>query len=174
LSDDLPVGRVGLQQKNLRAGSIAGSALHTIGYQGLNLEQFLAALHAHEIETVVDVRELPLSRKRGFSKKALAAHLNLSGVRYIHVPALGCPRAIRYQYRADGDWRRYEAAFLEYLDTQGGALATLAATACKSKSALLCFEADANYCHRRIVADAVARLTDMPVVHIPHPSAVVA
>jgi Protein of unknown function, DUF488 len=43
---------------------------------------------------VVDVHELPLSRKRGFSKKSLATHLELNGLRYNHMAARGCPRAI--------------------------------------------------------------------------------
>jgi Protein of unknown function, DUF488 len=51
----------------------------------------LAALPAHVIATVVDVRELPLSRKRVFPEKSLALHLELNGVRYIHKAARGCP-----------------------------------------------------------------------------------
>ena len=50
-------------------------------------------LREHDIETVVDVRELPLSRKPGFSKKTLAATLNLSGLDYVHISALGLPEA---------------------------------------------------------------------------------
>jgi Protein of unknown function, DUF488 len=41
---------------------------------------FLGALRKHGIRTVVDVRELPLSRKPGFSKKTLADRLLLNGV----------------------------------------------------------------------------------------------
>jgi uncharacterized protein (DUF488 family) len=109
-------------------------------------------------ETVIDVRELPLSRKPGLSKKALATRLARSGVRYIHIPALGCPRAIRHRYRTDGDWVRYEQAFLEHLDMQQDPLARLADIISASKSALLCFEANPEFCHRRIVAAAVARV----------------
>ena len=49
---------------------------------------------AHAIATVVDVHELPSPRKRGFSKKSLAIHLELNGVRYIHMPVRDSPRAI--------------------------------------------------------------------------------
>ena len=44
----------------------------TIGYEGLDIGAFMSLLAEHGIETVVDIRELPLSRKPGFSKKALA------------------------------------------------------------------------------------------------------
>src|SRR4051794_12371085 len=53
--------------------------LFTVGYQGLDVGSFLSLLAESAIETVVDVRELPLSHKRGFSKKGLAEALTLSG-----------------------------------------------------------------------------------------------
>ncbi|WP_317134813.1 DUF488 family protein [Rhodoferax lithotrophicus] len=42
--------------------------LFTLGYEGLVLDAFIARLQAAQVKTVVDVRELPLSRKKGFSK----------------------------------------------------------------------------------------------------------
>jgi uncharacterized protein (DUF488 family) len=54
--------------------------LFSIGYEGLNFDEFMSLLSKHGIETVVDIRELPLSRKPGFSKKALANALNLTSV----------------------------------------------------------------------------------------------
>ena len=54
------------------------TALFTIGYEGRALDELIAELQAHRIDRVIDVRELPLSRRRGFSKtplrEALAAH----------------------------------------------------------------------------------------------------
>lgn len=140
--------------------------LYTVGYEGIDANGFLSLLHRHAIGTVVDVRELPLSRKTGFSKKALANTLDLSGLGYIHLPDLGCPKPIRQRYRVDGDWKRYREGFKRHLDSQDGALADLASMAAISSCALLCFEADYNYCHRSMVADAVKRLSGIPVVHI--------
>ncbi len=140
--------------------------IHTIGYEGIDIGRFLSLLRVHDIETVVDVRELPLSRKPGFSKKALAGTLNLNGLEYVHIPNLGCPKPIRDRYRADSNWKRYKEGFLKYLNTRGEALADLASMAAISKCALLCFEADYNYCHRSMVADAVRQLSGMRVCHI--------
>ncbi len=47
--------------------------LFTIGYEGAQLADFLATLACHRVSVVVDVRELPLSRRKGFSKNRLAA-----------------------------------------------------------------------------------------------------
>jgi uncharacterized protein (DUF488 family) len=38
--------------------------IYTIGYEGIDINGFLSLLRRHKIETVVDVRELPLSRRR--------------------------------------------------------------------------------------------------------------
>jgi uncharacterized protein (DUF488 family) len=140
--------------------------IYTIGYEGIGIDRFLSSLQAHDIETVVDIRELPLSRKPGFSKKILSDTLNLSGLDYVHIPALGCPKPIRNRYRADGNWKRYQEDFLKYLETQGETIADLASMAAISNCALLCFEADYNYCHRSMVADAVRQLSGMRVCHI--------
>ena len=86
--------------------------IYTIGYEGIDVQQFFMLLKEHNIETVVDVRELPLSRKPGFSKKILATALKLSGLEYTHLADLGCPKPIRDRYRADADWRSYKEEFL--------------------------------------------------------------
>jgi uncharacterized protein (DUF488 family) len=123
-------------------------------------------LKKHGVETVVDVRELPLSRKPGFSKRILAAALNLSGMEYTHLADLGCPKPIRDRYRADDDWEQYKKGFLKYLKTQKNAIEQLAELASSSNCALLCFEADYSHCHRSMVADAVKQRSGMGVSHI--------
>lgn len=138
----------------------------TIGYEGLDLNQFMSLLAEHDVETVVDIRELPLSRKPGFSKTALAKVLNLSSLEYVHMVALGCPREVRDGYRADGDWNRYTMGFLNHLKTQKEAIAELAELAESSTCALLCYEADFRFCHRSMVANAVHKQCGATVRHI--------
>ena len=80
--------------------------LFTLGYEGLTIEAFITRLQTAQVKTVVDVRELPLSRKKGFSKSAFCAALSAHGMAYLHAPALGCPKPIRNQYKVDGNWHR--------------------------------------------------------------------
>ena len=77
-------------------------SVFTVGYEGLDIDTFVELLAKHNIDTVVDISELPLSRKCGFSKKALGSALLLHGHEYVHMAALGCPKPVRNEYRDDG------------------------------------------------------------------------
>lgn len=138
----------------------------TFGYEGLSLKAFIARLKSAGVETVIDVRANPLSRKPGFSKRALSAALQRAGIDYDHRPAVGCPKPIRDRYRNDGDWAAYTRGFLAYLKGQNEELKEIARIARSSRSCLLCFEADFNRCHRTYVARAVAKLDALQVKHL--------
>lgn len=138
----------------------------TFGYEGLDVGEFISCLARHEIGTVVDVREVPLSRKPGFSKKTLAGFLKLAGVGYVHMADLGCPKPVRDRYRADGDWHSYTEGFLQHLGQQDAAIAGLAELAGASRCALVCYEADFNFCHRSLVANALSEYCGVNVSHI--------
>jgi uncharacterized protein (DUF488 family) len=140
--------------------------LYTFGYEGQELPAFIARLKLARVRQVVDVREMPLSRKKGFSKNALAAALTDSGIAYAHMPALGCPKKIRHQYKEDGDWQAYEQGFLSYLKTQADAVLTVARLAREKAVCLVCFEADYHRCHRRMVARAAAGRGAPSVIHL--------
>ena len=78
----------------------------------LTIEAFIARQQAAQMKTVVNVRELPLSRKNSFSKSAFCAVLSAHGIAYLHAPALSCPKPVRNQYKADGTWQTYIREFL--------------------------------------------------------------
>jgi uncharacterized protein (DUF488 family) len=140
--------------------------IFTFGYEGLSLDAFIQRLSAAGVETVVDVRANPLSRKPGFSKRALAAALNAVGIAYIHVPAMGCPKLVRDRYKRDADWAAYTRGFLAHLKGERETLAEISGIAERSSSCLICFEADFNRCHRTYVARAAAKQGGFEVVHL--------
>lgn len=140
--------------------------LFTIGYEGLTIEAFIARLQTAQVKTIVDVRELPLSRKKGFSKSAFCAALAAHGIAYVHMPALGCPKPIRNQYKLDGDWQAYTKAFLAYIGTQEASLRELVKLAQATAASLVCFEADFSMCHRTYVARAACQLGGPAVTHL--------
>jgi len=140
--------------------------LFTASYEGRTIPQFLQELGAAGVRQLVDVRELPVSRKRGFSKYDLAEELHYAGIAYRHLRALGCPKSIRDRYKADHDWRRYTQKFHEHLAQQQPALEELRALVVSEPVAVLCYEADFNRCHRTFVARAVAHRAGARICHI--------
>jgi uncharacterized protein (DUF488 family) len=140
--------------------------IYTIGYEGIDIDDFLYLLQKNNIETVVDIRELPLSRKQGFSKNSLSNHLNLQGFEYIHLPKFGCPKPIRNQYKSDSNWQTYKQAFTKYIKTQSKELLELANLANSSNCALFCFEADYNFCHRSLVANEIHKNHGLSIDHV--------
>src|SRR5688572_434272 len=76
----------------LPSGGEAMNTLYTIGYEGAALSDFVATLHVARIKHVMAVRQVPQSRRPGFSKNVLAAALALEGIGYSHWKQLGDPK----------------------------------------------------------------------------------
>lgn len=56
--------------------------VYHIGYQGRNIAEFLEVLKQNHIDVLVDLREKPCSRMKGFSKNQLATSLGQMGIKY--------------------------------------------------------------------------------------------
>jgi len=54
----------------------------TIGYEGTTIDAFIETLQRASITVLIDVREVALSRKKGFSKNQLASALAESGIEF--------------------------------------------------------------------------------------------
>jgi uncharacterized protein (DUF488 family) len=142
--------------------------LFTIGYAcAAGPSELVARLQAAGVERVVDVRELPLSRRRGFSKQALAAALAEGGIVYEHVRALGNPKLHRDRYKA-GDVTGGARAYRAHLHNGShSALVELADSLSRAKTCLLCVESEHDTCHRAVIAGAIAeRLPRVAIVHL--------
>ena len=142
-------------------------ALMTIGYQGASIEDFVATLRHTAIEVLVDIRDVPISRKPGFSKKLLAKRLNEVGIRYVHLRELGNPKPGRDAAR-QGKVEIFKRIFHSHLarpDSQE-ALSQAAEIATQNRAALLCFESDHSNCHRSIVAGLIANRKQLNVHHL--------
>ena len=141
------------------------TSIFTIGYEGASLAAFLQRLKLAGVSTLIDVRELPLSRRRGFSKAQLAEQLERHGIRYMHKRELGAPRKIRHELRETGDYKAYFQRFNAYLRTQRDALEHLV-DECVGAVVLMCFERDPKECHRSAVARELAKLAQLQPVHL--------
>jgi uncharacterized protein (DUF488 family) len=128
--------------------------LRTIGYESATQGAVIAALKAAGVEVLIDVRAVASSRRAGFSKRLLAASLADAGIDYVHLKALGTPKPGRQAARA-GRHAEMVAIYEAHLAEPQAVfeLAEALDIARERPSALLCYEADAAHCHRRIVAE---------------------
>ena len=67
------------------------SKIWTIGYEQSTLDDVIGTLSAAGTEVLADIRYLPLSRRPGFSKSALATAAREAGIEYRHMKPLGTP-----------------------------------------------------------------------------------
>jgi uncharacterized protein (DUF488 family) len=133
------------------------STLYTIGHSTRPLDELIAALQAHEIGTLVDIRAFPMSRRLPqFNRESLEQSLPLAGIHYLWMKALGGYRkkvleespniALRNQsFRNYADYMltpEFEQAMSELLNL-----------AEQSRTAYMCAERVYFRCHRMLVSD---------------------
>lgn len=135
------------------------SGIIGVGYEGHDISSFIGHLQPWKIDVLVDVRLNAISRKKGFSKTALASALAEAGIRYEHLPVLGNPKDNRDGFWSPGtkEAARAHKKYRELLEqeTAAEALNYLAQLAGTAHVALLCFEASQACCHRRLILEAV-------------------
>ena len=146
---------------------MAAWPLYTIGYEKARLDDVVAALKGAGVATLIDVRDRPISRRPGFSKRQLAAALEEAGIGYVGLRALGTPPEGREAGRA-GEWDRFWAIVEDRLASAEAelAFAEAAETAKAGPSCLLCYEADWRHCHRRRVAEILDERHGFAVQHL--------
>ena len=143
----------------------------TIGHSTRSTEEFLALLHEHAINSLVDVRSFPGSRRcPQFGRETMSTYLADDAITYQHASDLGGRRNRDYDVdpATNAAWRN--ASFRNYADyTLGDAyqagIVQLASVAQTLPVAFMCSEALPWRCHRSLIANTlVAR--DWAVHHI--------
>ncbi len=141
--------------------------LFTIGYEGATQADVIGRLKAAGVETLVDVRAIAASRRAGFSKTLLSQSLRAEGIDYVHLRALGTPKAGREAARK-GRVGEMRAIFADHLEEPASQLqrAELKELAGRKRVAMLCFEADHAGCHRAVLAEQLADEDGFAVVNL--------
>lgn len=155
---------LGVSLDDLFRSSSASPGLWSVGYEGRDIDGFVAALREARIEVVADVRLTPISRKPGFSKTRLGNALGEAGIDYLHLRNLGNPKDNRAPFW-EGRIAEGQARFRGLLCSEAaqGDLDRLATRARQVRVAVLCFEKDEQRCHRRVVLETIQARTALPV-----------
>ncbi|HEX2559890.1 DUF488 domain-containing protein [Phenylobacterium sp.] len=141
--------------------------LATIGYEAATQDAVIGRLKDAGVTVLIDVRAVPSSRRAGFSKTVLATSLKAEGIDYVHLRDLGTPKPGREAARK-GRIAEMHEIYEAHLSEPGAQLqlAQAAEIARERPAALLCYEADAGGCHRRIVAERIQEALGCEVVDL--------
>ncbi len=140
--------------------------IFTIGYEGKTPDEFLKVLKEAEISIVVDVRENPASRKKGFSKKTLSATLNDNGIQYRHIAELGTPKDIRVEYQNSGNIERLLEQYRTYLTENPLNINILLDAIGNNTACIMCFEKLASQCHRLVITEYLYLNHEVAINHL--------
>ncbi|CAN5915031.1 hypothetical protein BH11PSE3_BH11PSE3_31930 [soil metagenome] len=137
--------------------AIKTTPIKTIGHSNHPIEQFVALLKAGGVETVVDVRSMPYSRRfPQFGRERLAHSLAAAGILY------------RYEGAAlggkPGDGAGYDA-LAERHDFKE-ALTRLIAASAESMLCLMCAEKQPTDCHRTVLLSRRLAERGMAIEHL--------
>jgi len=153
LVESIPIDRL----ETPTAGNGAVSIwVGSVGYERYrSVEDFACLLARAGVERLLDVRELPISRRRGFAKSALATALAEHSVEYIHIRSMGNPKEFRDLYKS-GKVAEGRAGYEELLANERTQdLRELAMTIQEKRSALMCVEDNEDVCHRQVIFAAL-------------------
>jgi uncharacterized protein (DUF488 family) len=133
------------------------ATFYTLGHSTRSLDELIEVLQAHGIQTLVDIRSFPMSRRLPhFNREAIAASLGKVGIRYLWMKGLG---GRRKKIRADSPhWALRSQSFRNYADYMlteefENSIAELVALGDHARVAFMCAERVFFRCHRMLVSD---------------------
>jgi len=131
--------------------------LYTIGHSTRSIEDLIETLQAHHIQTLVDIRAFPMSKRLPqFNRDSLEKSLGTAGICYVWMRTLG---GYRKKIREDSPHIALRnASFRNYADYMltrefEQAMAELIGLAEHSRTAYMCAERVYFRCHRMLVSD---------------------
>ncbi|MFC2169547.1 DUF488 family protein [Acidobacteriota bacterium] len=140
----------------------------TIGYEGREIEEFISYLKYFKVSRLIDVREIPLSRKIGFSKSSLKEKLASAEIEYVHLKSLGSPKEIRKKLKTDHNFKYFFKAYSSYLDNNQSAIEDVLKYITDGINCIMCFEKSPDICHRSTVVNKIKEYNgkELKIKHI--------
>ncbi len=143
--------------------------IYTIGFTKRNAAEFFGALNRAGIKRLLDVRLNNLSQLAGFTKREdLAFFLReICSAEYVHQPLLAPTQEMLEAYKKlKGSWQEYEIRFLALMKERK-IEEQIDQALFSSPTTLLCSEATAEHCHRRLVLEYLqSKWGEFKIVHL--------
>jgi uncharacterized protein (DUF488 family) len=133
------------------------ATVYTIGHSTRTLDELIAALRAHGVSTLVDIRAFPMSRRLPhFNRESLELELPRHDIRYVWMKELGGRRnKIRDDSPNTGLRNDSFRNYADYMLTPefAGAIDRVLQLAGEGRTAIMCAERMYFQCHRMLVSD---------------------
>lgn len=129
--------------------------IYSIGFTQKSASQFFGILKNNGIERLLDVRLNNTSQLAGFAKQADLSYFlrEICGAAYEHEPLLAPTQDILDTYKKHkGSWDIYFEAYTTLLRARK-VESVLCKDSFNKKTVLLCSEATAEHCHRRLALE---------------------
>ena len=129
--------------------------IYSIGFTQKSASQFFDTLKRNSIKRLLDVRLNNTSQLAGFAKQADLAYFlrEICGAVYEHAPLLAPTQEMLDRYRKlKGSWDAYEKEYLALIQSRRVESA-ISRESFTNKTVLLCSEATAEKCHRRLALE---------------------
>ncbi len=143
--------------------------IFTIGFTQSSAERFFERLTQAGVKRLLDVRLNNRSQLAGFAKRDDLRYFlkTLCDAQYEHQPLLAPTQEMLDAYKKNGgDWAQYEVEFMDLM-RQRQIEEHLSPQAFETPTALLCSEATAEHCHRRLVLEYLAHhWPELRVTHL--------
>ena len=140
--------------------------IYSIGFTKKSASQFFGSLKAAGIARLLDVRLNNTSQLAGFAKQADLKYFlkEICGAAYEHEPLLAPTQEILDAYKKQkGSWDAYTDAYLALIRSRRVEV-QLSRESFEKRTVLLCSEATAEHCHRRLALEYLKRHWDDVVI----------
>ncbi len=143
--------------------------IYSIGFTQKNAGEFFGTLKAHRIERLLDVRLNNTSQLAGFAKQSDLPYFlkEICGATYEHEPLLAPTQDILDAFKKKkGDWDVYTKSYLSLIRSRK-VESVLSRESFAKRTVLLCSEATAEHCHRRLALEYLqSHWEGLKIVHI--------
>ena len=151
-----------IRSNSIKTKKLKEKGFCSIGYESKTIDGFLNELIQNNVSLLIDVIRNAFSMKRGFSKSKLKNYLEKAGIEYKHLPELGIESEKRKELNTEKDYKELFKKYQKLLPKKKEQIMEIKELGEKNKIALMCFEADKNFCHRGVLSGFL----DEKVVHI--------
>lgn len=148
------------------SNSPCDDTIYSIGYEMKSVDYFYSQLLNFGVKGILDVRRNAYSFKYGFLAQTLRMITKELNLTYTHIPELGVDTSLRKDLTQPGAYGHLFEMYELDLKNKEHLILDAAEIVSSTPTALLCFEADPEFCHRSRLSLHLACATNMSIIHI--------